>query len=127
MLNLRRRTHKKVRRADPPEFLIQKQGNLRFDRHTKFVRGHWCLLHKIGGCSGPVQAAHFDGPIPVEDRGGKDMRDHDKWTWPSCAGHHGEYHTLGWKKFEQKYSVDTKAAAEQMAQISPYRFEWVTA
>ncbi len=125
---LKRRTHKKVRRQDPPEFLIQKQGNLRFPAHLKWVRQYDCILHKTGDCQGPIEAVHYDGPIPNEDRGGKGVKDHDKWTFPGCAGHHRlnakNYHSIGYAAFEKLYKINTKAYAEQCAKLSPHRHKW---
>ncbi len=98
-----------------------KAGRLRYPKHTAWVRTHPCLT--LGeDCIGPVQASHFGGPVPPEDQGGTGRQDHDRWTFPQCAGHHAIYHK-GWKTFERRYNVDTKAAAERMAARSPHN-DW---
>ncbi len=80
----------------------------------------------VPGCpSTDIEAAHFDGPIPNEDRGGMGVKDGDWWTWPGCRFHHAQYHSLGWKAFEALYKIDTKAIAERLAAHSPHRKKWM--
>lgn len=69
-------------------------------------------------------AAHYDGPVPVEDRGGMGVKDHDKWAFPLCNHHHMIQHNLGWKKFDQLYGVDSREAAQAFARRSPHRKDW---
>lgn len=114
----KRRHRNKGRRPDLPQ--------LEFPDHRKFVRGHECLIAGKNGhvCSDRFEAAHFDGPIPNIDRGGKSKKDHDKWTFCLCALAHAEYHNLGYARFEAKYGVDTMKAAQEMARLSPHRKKW---
>jgi hypothetical protein len=78
----------------------------------------------VDGCNNrQIEAAHFDGPIPYEDRGGMSERDHDRWVFPLCREHHVEYHG-GWARFDAKYKLNTKAIAEHMARTSPHRHRW---
>jgi hypothetical protein len=80
----------------------------------------------VDGCNErQIEAAHYDGPIPNEDRGGMQERDHDKWVLPLCKWvHHAEYHRIGWARFDAKYRINTKAIAEEMARTSPHRWRW---
>ena len=104
------------------------QRQLRFPAHCQWVRGHTC---SVPGCKNrDIEAAHFDGPIPDEDRGGMSERDHDKWAFPLCNWHHENplnmqsYHTLGWKRFDALYGIDSYAIALRMQRASPHRWRW---
>ena len=124
MTFIRRRKAPKRRFEESRDMLIPKQGNLRFPVQLKWVRGHECIINN-NDCRGPIHAAHYDGPIPNEDRGGKSVKDHDKWTFPLCEHHHiNEYHVLGWNRFDRKYRVDTKQVALQTAMRSPHKHLW---
>jgi hypothetical protein len=98
--------------------------NLRHPGHCKWVRQtHAC---SVPGClERDICAAHYDGPIPNEDRGGMSEKDHDRWTFPLCdLKHHSQYHNRGWAWFDRHYSINTKAIAEEMARTSPHRIRW---
>lgn len=114
----------RIKRRKAPRHGINKGPQREFHGHTKWVRGHECLINN-DECRGNIDAAHFDGPVPNEDRGGMALKDHDKWTFPLCRFHHiFDYHN-GWQTFEKKHGVDTKKAAEEMAGRSPHRFKWL--
>lgn len=98
-----------------------KAGELNHPKHRIWVRQHPCVISDEN-CFGPVCACHFDGPVPPEDQGGTGRKDHSKWTFPMCHGHHAKYHR-GWRTFERRYGVDTHAAAERMAARSPHN-DW---
>lgn len=100
-----------------------RERELRHPPHTKWVRSHAC---SVPGCEErQIEAAHFDGPIPNEDRGGRGVRDHDKWTFPLCKWvHHAEYHRIGWARFDAKYKLSTKAIAEECARRSHHKHRW---
>jgi hypothetical protein len=79
----------------------------------------------VDGCNErQIEAAHYDGPIPYEDRGGLSEKDHDRWVFPLCRDHHREYHTIGHARFDAKHKMSTKAAAEDCARRSPHRWRW---
>lgn len=94
-----------------------------FHQHRQWVRGHVCA---VPGCQErEIEAAHYDGPVPYEERGGKALKDHDKWTLPLCRWiHHPEYHSLGWARFDQKHGINTRKIAEELARRSPHRWRW---
>ena len=114
----------RLKRRKPKRMGVREDRNLRHPKHCQFVRGYPC---SVPGCkSDRIEAAHFDGPIPDEDRGGMGKKDHDKWVLPLCGDtHHPEYHSLGWRRFERKYGIDTHAIAERHAAMSPRRFSWL--
>ena len=109
-------------RRKPPRSGIKRSPQREFPGHRAWVRGFNCIVAN-GECKGKIEAAHYDGPMPVVDRGGIGLKDHDKWCLPMCTLHHGIYHR-GWKSFEAKYGVDTRKAAEDLARRSPHRFKW---
>ncbi len=112
------------RRKRKPMGMRSKQRNLRHPQHLAFVRGHQC---SVDGCNEePIEAAHFDGPIPNAERGGMSVKDHDKWAFPLCNHHHGEQHSakVGWAEFDRRHGIDCKAIAERLASISPHRHRW---
>ena len=93
-----------------------------FPAHRQWIRGHACVVKDCE--SRQIEAAHFDGPVPFEDMGGKGLKRHDRWCLPACALHHREIHSLGWQSFERKYGISMKAIAEGLAKISPHRWRW---
>ena len=85
--------------------------------HRQFVRLHVC---SVPGCKdSPVEAAHYDGPVPYEDRGGKGLKKHDRWCFALCRGHHNTYHRIGWAAFDKQHGIDTGKIAEEFARQSP--------
>ena len=88
------------------------------DAHRAWVRLHEC---SVSGCKNvPVEAAHYDGPVPYESRGGTGLKDHDKWVLSLCFIHHAIYHVKGWAPFEKEFGINTKAIAEQFWLDSPH-------
>ncbi len=112
------------KRRARPRMGCREERKLRFPTHCQYVRGFECAVPRCN-TGAPIDATHFDGPIPNEDRAGMSERDHDKWTWPCCRIHHTEYHGLGWRKFDAKHGIDSKAKAEEMARLSPHKTKWM--
>lgn len=113
-------------RRKPQKMGVRAERKLSFPHHRQWVRGHCC---SVPGCGRrDIEAAHYDGPIPNEDRGGMSAKDHDKWCLPLCRDHHtlagDSYHRLGWQEFDRRHGVNTKAIAETMARRSPHRWRW---
>ncbi len=119
------------KRRKAPKMGVRQERKLLWPQHRQYVRGFGCSVPFCRNLD--IEAAHFDGPIPFEDRGGTGRSDHDKWTWPllplASPGHHNpeSYHTLGWARFDALHAINTKAIAERMAATSPHRFKWLEA
>lgn len=111
-----------VRKKEKVRMGCREDRNLRHPGHCQWCRQtHAC---SVPGCNNrQIEAAHFDGPIPNEDRGGMSEKDHDRWVFPLCREHHNDYHR-GWARFDAKHKISTKAIAEEMARTSPHRFRW---
>lgn len=58
---------------------------------------------------GMVQACH----VMSRGRGGVDFGN----TYPGCAGHHAEQHTIGMKAFEAKYGLDLTETAQYLGRL----------
>lgn len=102
---------------------IERAPQREFPQHRQWVRQTRACI--VEGCEDRmIEAAHFDGPVPVEDMGGKGLKRHDRWVFPCCHLHHREMHNGGWQAFEAKYGVNLKAAAEALAKASPHRWRW---
>ena len=85
--------------------------------HRAFVRLHVC---SVPGCKdSPVEAAHYDGPVPHEDMGGTALKRHDRWCFALCRPHHQRYHQIGWAAFDKEHGIDTRKIAEEFARQSP--------
>lgn len=96
-----------------------------FPAHRQWIRGHDCA---VPGCASRyIEAAHFDGPVPKEDMGGKGLKRHDRWCFPLCATHHAEYHRRGWRAFDAKHGISTADIARAMARSSRHRHLWENA
>lgn len=112
-------------RRKPVRSGIERAPEREFPAHRQWVRGHDCV---VPGCADrQIEAAHFDGPVPVEDMGGIGMKRHDRWCLPACASHHREIHAQGWRAFERRYGVDLRKIAEGLARLSPHRHKWSVA
>lgn len=107
-------------RRKPPKSGIARRPPMHSPAHRKWVRGFECVAAKSGGCGGGIEAAHFDGPIPNEDRGGMGRKDADRWCFPCCRIHAAEQHAKGWAAFDRAHGVDTKRIAEGLARRSPH-------
>ncbi len=64
--------------------------------YLAFVRRQPCAAAHVGGCSGPIQAAHIryrDARYPNSAATG--VKNHDRWASPLCAAHHALQHHVG--------------------------------
>lgn len=110
------------RRRKPLRSGIERAPPREFPQHRQWVRGHECA---VTGCQERrVDAAHFDGPVPKEDAGGKGLKRHDRWCFPLCREHHQEYHRRGWRAFDAKHGLSTETIARRLAATSPHRHRW---
>ena len=99
-----------------------KEPSREFPGHRAWVRRHQC---SVVGCQHRlIEAAHYDGPVPYEDRGGMGLKDHDKWCFSLCVDHHAEYHRKGWRRFDRDHKLNTFEVANQFAKNSPHRHRW---
>lgn len=106
---------------------IQRAPQREFPAHRAWLRQHFqcAIAGKMGHiCQGRIEAAHYDGPVPNEERGGKGLKRHDKWCWPACTEAHRLYHTMGWARFDSYFGADTKKIAEECVRRSPHRLKW---
>ncbi len=44
----------------------------------------------------------------------------DRFTAPLCWEHHHEQHCIGHTAFDKRHSIDLRAIAEKLAELSPY-------
>lgn len=107
-----------LRRRKPVRSGIKRVPDRKLPAHLAYVRGFVCILHELGQCDGPVQAAHMDAEVPYEDQGGTGLKSRDIWTLPLCSRHHGEYQDRH-HQFEDKYNVRIKWICESLARQSP--------
>lgn len=101
---------------------IERGPRREFPQHRAWVRQHSCAVRFCE--SRDIEAAHYDGPVPYADRGGKSRKDHDKWCFPLCRHHHRIYHNLGWFQFDKEHGINSMAIAEECARRSPHRWRW---
>ena len=82
--------------------------------HRAWVWKHHC---SVPGCATlPVECAH----IRIGTDGGIALKPSDRWIISLCAGHHGEQHQLGERRFQTKYRFDLIALAKEFARKSPH-------
>lgn len=83
--------------------------------HLKWVRKHRCCVR---GCANDeIEAAH----VRTGTNGGMGMKPTDRWAISLCTTHHHEQHSIGERRFEEKYALDMSALAEEFARKSPHR------
>ena len=64
----------------------------------------------------PVECAH----VRCGTDGGTALKPSDKWVISLCAHHHREQHSMGERRFEQKYAISLRAVAQALARRSPH-------
>ena len=72
-------------------------GSSKVPAYLKFIHSHTCLVH----ATGPVHAHHL-----VARGMGSSQKGSDYTCVPLCAMCHNEIHTLGLRKFEEKYRAN---------------------
>ena len=114
------------KRREPMSSGILRGPHREFPAHRQWVRGHDC---SVPGCTNrDIEAAHYDGPVPMEDMGGTGLKRHDKWVFPLCRSHHtmgpDSYHFLGSDQFDARHKISTRDIAMHMQRTSPHRVKW---
>lgn len=78
----------KARKAKRPPNQKATRGRVREPLYLAFIRRQPCAAAGLGGCDGPVEAAH----VRYSDRGrinpGLQVKPSDEYTLPLCASHH---------------------------------------
>ena len=79
--------------------MIDKALTQRDEAYLEFIRTHPCCI-----CGG----YHEDGKVDAHhlQRSGVAVKGPDYSTIPLCRIHHGEYHQIGQKRFEQRYLIN---------------------
>ena len=90
---------------------------LRSQVHRRFVRSRLCVAWHLGGCFGPVEAAHCRDIAP---RGHGGSKPDDVWTVSMCRKHHqeAEKRELDWSA---ETGIDVRAMCLEFAAASPDR------
>lgn len=95
-----------------------------YEPHLKWVRSHFaCLVEGRAGhvCQGLMRAHH----VRENTGAGTGLKPPDFWVIPLCDSAHREGHDKGWRTFERKYGVDTRAEAQKAAEQSPHKHRWL--
>lgn len=66
-------------------------------------------------CRDGSVAAH----VRVNTDSGMGTKPSDEWTVPLCDGHHKEQHQIGHRAFDEKYGIDMRETAKDLASLSP--------
>lgn len=84
-----------------------------FPRHRKFVRSRVCV---VPGCEHEnIECCH----IRLGSHAGLSQKPDDFWTFPGCATHHREQHSIGETSFAKKYGLDLRKIARALVMASP--------
>lgn len=83
--------------------------------HRAWVRKHHCSVPRCSHT--PIECAHVRNGTD----GGTSLKPSDKWVVSLCAFHHREQHQIGERAFEQRYSIELLALAQEFAKRSPHR------
>ena len=86
--------------------------------HLQWLRGFPCIINNQE-CDGKIQAAHVDYAGFGAERKATGMKVPDWLAVPCCAYHHARQHTIGWKTFESRYSINAEQIANDLARCSP--------
>lgn len=84
-----RRDARKADKKARPKSPKADRGRERDNGFLAFIRRQPCEARHIGGCTGPIQAAHIryrDASIPNSAAAG--VKNHDRHCNPLCAEHH---------------------------------------
>lgn len=72
------------------------RGRERDTGFLAYLRCQPCEAAHMGGCSGPVQAAHISyRQAGIPNSFGRGVKNHDRHANPLCAGHHEMQHQMG--------------------------------
>jgi len=83
-------------RSFKPEGEGQRQPRERDPGYLAFLRRQPCAAAHVGGCSGPVQAAHIRYRVAgIQNSAGMGVKNHDRYATGLCAGHHAQQHHVG--------------------------------
>lgn len=103
----------KRERSFKPEGDGQRQPRERDPGYLAFLRRQPCAARHVGGCSGPIQAAHIRYRVAgIQNSAGMGVKNHDRHANPLCAGHHALQHHVGDEaRFWQSIGRDAYATA----------------
>lgn len=72
------------------------RGRERDNGFLAYLRRQPCEAAHMGGCDGPVQAAHISyRQAGIPNSFGRGVKNHDRHATPLCAGHHALQHSMG--------------------------------
>ena len=83
------------------------RGRERDTGFLAFLRRQPCEARHMGGCCGPIEAAHIrfnDGPDRQNPGAGR--KNHDRHANALCAHHHREQHTMNERRWWQSIGKD---------------------
>lgn len=89
----------KRRNSARPAWRVQKS-------YHQWLRGRPCAVARLGGCSGPMEAAHTPDPMSK----GTSIKAADHNAMPLCQHHHRTHTNGGWSKIGL-----TRDSAQKMA------------
>lgn len=90
------------------------RGRERDNGFLAYLRRQPCEALSLGGCSGPIDAAHIrfnDGPDRQNPGGAR--KNHDCHANPLCRGHHDQQHSGSERAFWALLGKDAYASAAQ--------------
>ncbi|MFC0633250.1 hypothetical protein [Brevundimonas balnearis] len=103
----------KIQRGFRPSGKGQRQPRIKDKGFLAYVRRQPCEARALGGCAGPIQAAHIryrDARYP--NSAGGQAKNHDRHCNPLCAEHHRiQGDVLGERPFWALVGVDPYEAA----------------
>lgn len=97
-----------------PKSLKADRGKIHDRGFLAFLRRQRCEARRLGGCSGPIQAAHvrYSDAAAGSVNPGMQRKNHDRHANPICEAHHiGVQHQMNERKFWASLGKDAYATA----------------
>ena len=111
---------KAIKKARPAKVIPtaegQRQPRKRDNAYLQWIRRQPCAAARLGGCDGPVQAAHLRYSDAARGRvnPGLQQKPSDLLTTPLCAAHHAMQHAGAERLFWAVVGIDPALLCDQL-------------
>lgn len=118
----RRKARRAPAKAARPASAKADRGRVREPPYLAFIRRQPCAARALGGCDGPVEAAHvrFSDARAGRRNPGLQVKPSDEYTLPLCASHHRTgpvaQHSMNERAFYALVGVDPVILMSELRQ-----------
>lgn len=118
LADIARRRHVKEARqkakAARPVSPKSSRGRERNNAYLAWLRRQPCVARHMGGCVGPIEAAHIRSPSLRHDKPltGLGVKPDDRWCVGACNAHHRQQHSMNEMAWWRSIGLDPFTTAE---------------